>query len=141
MKLSDRVPPFNQQGHHNTALFIRPVLCNTNHYIWILLAFYNLTMECFAQWKQTKSINIKVQTFSSTSFRRKIPPYVLTGSRSEQILHPILRLNCNLLNAHLHSRRIVKSPNCLCGSTEITEHYFIHFPINSNRRTKCLSTT
>lgn len=112
-----------------------------NHSLYMYMnSFLSSTIELWNalpnEIKQNPSISNFKHFLSTISSRRTIPLYFLTGIRSEQILHPKLRLNCSLLNAHLHSRNIVKSPNYLCGSTETTEHYFIHFPIYSSVRTR-----
>ena len=49
---------------------------------------------------------------STNGSSRNIHPYNITNSRREQVLNTKPRLNCSLLNAQLHSRNIVKSPNC-----------------------------
>lgn len=137
--LSDLVPPFNQQTHHYTArqyLFIRPVLCKTKNYMnYFLPSFFKLWNALSNEIKQYPSISNLKHFLSTKSPRRKNPPYYLIGSQIEQSLHTRLLLNCSLLNAHLHPRNIVKSPNCLCGSTEATEHYFIYCPLYTDVRT------
>ena len=37
------------------------------------------------------------------------------GSRNEQILMTILRMQCSNLNGHLYSRNIIDNSSCLCG--------------------------
>ena len=111
--LSDLVAPFNQQAQHfsiHQYLDKRPVLFKTNHY---MNSFLPSTIKIWNalsnEIKQNRSISNFKHFLSTKSPRCKIPPYYLISSRSEDKLLP----NCSLPNAHLHSRNIVESPNCL----------------------------
>ncbi|CAG2228768.1 unnamed protein product [Mytilus edulis] len=38
------------------------------------------------------------------------------GSRSGQIYHARIRMNCSRLNKHLYDRNLIQSPKCVCGT-------------------------
>ena len=55
-------------------------------------------------------------------------------SRSAQILHTRLRLDCSSLNFDLHRRSIVDSPLCSCGSCETVNQIVRHCPLLAHIR-------
>ena len=55
----------------------------------------------------------------------KKPIYYYEGSRTGQILHSRLRMNCSNLSSHLFKKHLVQSPNCSCGEIETNEHYLL----------------
>ena len=57
------------------------------------------------------------------------------GSRSGQVLHSRLRLECSNLNSHLVDRHISDNRDCACGHPkEDTEHYLLHCPLYEHVR-------
>lgn len=50
------------------------------------------------------------------------------STRSGQIYHARLRLECSSLNQHLFAKNIVDSPLCSCGSTETSSHFLLSCP-------------
>ena len=68
------------------------------------------------------------------------PKYYNEGNRLAQIFHSRLRTNCNALNQHLHSKNIVPSPLCVCGSIENTGHFLLRCPLYHNHRQEMLIT-
>jgi hypothetical protein len=55
----------------------------------------------------------------------KVPAHYYVGCRLGQILHARLRMDCSASNAHLFSRNLVVSPNCICGITEAVSHILL----------------
>ena len=66
------------------------------------------------------------------------PKYYNEGKRLSQIYHSRLRTNCSSLNQHLHSKNIVPSPLCVCGSIEDTSHFLLNCPLYHNNRQEML---
>ena len=61
------------------------------------------------------------------------------GTRSTNIKHAQLRLNCSKLNSHLHSLHVLDDPSCPCGSdNEDIYHYFYICPLFTNQRQRLL---
>ena len=44
--------------------------------------------------------------------------YTIQTSRTGQILHTRIRLECSSLNQHLYKKNLIDSPNCPCGQVE-----------------------
>ncbi|CAG2211411.1 unnamed protein product [Mytilus edulis] len=53
------------------------------------------------------------------------PVFYYCGSRSGQIYHARIRMNCSGLNKHLYDRNLIQSPKCVCGDPETTDHYLL----------------
>lgn len=53
------------------------------------------------------------------------PVFYYCGSRSGQIYHARIRMNCSRLNKHLYDRNLIQSPKCVCWDPETTEHYLL----------------
>ena len=68
------------------------------------------------------------------------PRYYYEGPRLAQVYHSRLRTNCSSLNQHLHSKKIVPSPLCLCGSVEDTKHFLLTCPLYHNLRQEMLQS-
>jgi hypothetical protein len=64
----------------------------------------------------------------------KVPAHYYVGCRLGQILHARLRMNCSASNAHLFSRNLVESPNCICGITEAVSHFLLDYPRHTTLR-------
>ena len=43
-------------------------------------------------------------------------------------------MNCSALNAHLFIRKLVESPNCICGITETVSHFLLDCPCHTTLR-------
>jgi hypothetical protein len=60
---------------------------------------------------------------------------ICTGSRTTNIKHAQLRMNCSKLNSHLYSLHVVDNPMCICGSDyEDPFHFFYMCPMFRNQR-------
>ena len=82
---------------------------------------------------------------TTASFKYKLnrdvnrpPKYYNEGNRLAQIFLSRLRTNCSALNQHLHSKNIVPSPLCVCGSIEDTDHFLLRCPLYHNHRQEML---
>ena len=71
--------------------------------------------------------------------KAKKPLYYYEGSRTGQILHSRLRMNCSNLNSHLYKKHLVQSPNCSCGEIETNEHYLLKCGRYNNHRERYIS--
>ena len=61
------------------------------------------------------------------------------GTRSTNIKHAQLRLNCSKLNSHLYALHVLDNPACQCGSdNEDTYHFFYVCPLFTNQRQSLL---
>ena len=70
-----------------------------------------------------------------------VPPrYYNVGKRLGQVLHARLRTKCSSLNQHLHSKKIIDSPRCACGSIEDTNHYLFVCHRYTDSRRELLNT-
>ena len=54
--------------------------------------------------------------------------YTIQTSRTGQILHTRIRLECSSLNQHLYKKNLIDSPNCSCGQVESTAHFLLSCP-------------
>ena len=71
-----------------------------------------------------------------TNFKRTlstpgiVPSHYLNiqTTRTGQILHTRIRLECSSLNQHLYKKKLINSPNCLCGQVESAAHFLLHCP-------------
>jgi hypothetical protein len=87
------------------------------------------------------NINPEERLYDFEHFKANLKPtdkvnelYYL-GSRSNNIKHAQLRLNCSKLNNHLYSLHVLDNPSCPCGSeNEDIFHYFYVFPLYTNQR-------
>ena len=59
---------------------------------------------------------------------------IVHTSRSGQIYHSRLRLECSSLKHHLYTKDIVQDSRCLCGAIETTSHYLISCDLYRNQR-------
>jgi hypothetical protein len=63
------------------------------------------------------------------------------GTRSANVKHAQLRMNCSKLNAHLFSLHVIDSPQCDCGhNSEDCNHYLLECPIYFAHRQKMLQS-
>ena len=74
----------------------------------------------------TTLINFK-RTLSTPGI---VPSHYLNiqTTRTGQILHTRIRLECSSLNQHLYKKKLINSPNCLCGQVESAAHFLLHCP-------------
>ena len=57
------------------------------------------------------------------------------GSRTISIVHAQLRMECSILNAHLHSLHVLDDPGCACGfRCEDNKHFLINCPLYNHCR-------
>ena len=47
-------------------------------------------------------------------------------------------MECSSLNAHLHKKKIIPDPSCLCGALESSRHYFFDCPRHADARSTYL---
>ena len=67
--------------------------------------------------------------------RKKIPKYYNAGTRSSQIWHSRLRMQCSNLNKHMKLRYLTEDQTCQCGyPVEDINHYLTQCPLYSNFR-------
>ncbi len=68
--------------------------------------------------------------YAIENMKRKCNPLFYIGSRSNNVKHAQLRMNCSKLNAHLFSLHVSDTAQCPCGyETEDTEHFLLQCPL------------
>ena len=63
---------------------------------------------------------------------------IVHTSRSGQIYHSRLRLECSSLKYHLYTKNIVQESRCLCVAIETTYHYLLSCDLYRNQRIRYL---
>ena len=84
-----------------------------------------------------------------TNFKRTlstpgiVPSHYLNiqTTRTGQILHTRIRLECSSLNQHLYKKKLINSPNCLCGQVESAAHFLLHCPRYNQIRRRYFGNT
>ena len=140
--LSDLVPPLvsnlSNYSLRNRSDFQLPLARTTfyyNSFIPSAVREYNALPPPL---KQATSLASFKRLLNSN--KNYVSKYYFTGNRSDQILHARLRTHCSALAHDLHSKNIIDSPYCTCGSLETTNHFFLACPQYNNIRTDLLNS-
>jgi hypothetical protein len=137
--MSDLITHINQtqSGGYNLR-HIRHARARTQAYS---LSFLPKTIREWNQLHITIQNSPDVQSFKNAlqKEKNKSSPLFYCGSRTGQILHTRLRLDCSGLNHDLYRRSLVSSPLCSCGSSETIEHFLLRCPHYTNLRTHCFA--
>ena len=82
------------------------------------------------------TLNSFKRQLDQTRNEHPYPKYfdIVHTSRSGQIYHSRLRLECSKLKYHLYTKNIVQESRCSCGAKETTSHYLLSCDLYRNQR-------
>ena len=90
--------------------------------------------------RNTPTLNSFKRQLNQTRNENLYPKYfdIVHTSRSGQIYHSRLRLECSSLKYHLYTKNIVQESRCSCGAIETTSHYLLSCDLYRNQRLRYL---
>ena len=90
--------------------------------------------------RDSPTLNSFKRQLNQTHSEKPYPKYfdIVHTSRSGQIYHSRLRLECSNLKYHLYTKNIIQESRCSCGAIETTSHYLLSCDLYRNQRIRYL---